>query len=153
MEVLVTSDSPPEGTSRISDRFSRFRQPLSRTTSSSQLCNYCLGLRFNHLRSGQHYSHGTLAEVIASAEAGCRLCNILKEFDSLLPPQLARLNLYGIRKSLSCREKDYLVEEGDVENIGVRDAMETAEGQPFYMQLALYADKGLLRSSNTFSST
>ena len=67
----------------------------------------------------------------------------MKDFDSLSPPQLARLNLYGVRKRLSSREKDYLVEEGDIENIGVRDAMETSEGQPFYLQLALYADKGL----------
>lgn len=122
--------------SRLSQRFSRSSQPVM------HLCKQCQGLRFNKLRSGQPYSHGSLAEVKASAKAGCRLCNLLKDFDPLQPPKFVKLQLYGVRKRLTRREKDYLVEEGDIENIGVRDAIVSSAEEPFYLQLALFTDKG-----------
>jgi hypothetical protein len=37
-----------------------------------------------------------------------------------------------------------------VRSTSVRDAMETSEGQPFYLRLALYADKGLVGSSSAY---
>jgi hypothetical protein len=72
----------------------------------------------------------------------------LRTFNPLQPPQFAKLRLYGVRKRLSSREKDYLVEEGDIKNISVReidDAYKLKESadDPFFLQLALYTDKGL----------
>jgi hypothetical protein len=47
------------------------------------------------------------------------------------------------------------VEEGDMENIGVREIGEAHDpkasaGDPFFLQLALYTDKGMLYHNDFF---
>lgn len=106
-----------------------------------RLCQICQGLRFDDLRSGKTYTHSKPEEIVASARAGCPLCSLLSQYFDLEPASL-RIQLYGIRRRLSNQEKASLVEEGDIEALGVRNGYDRDMDNPFVHKLALYTPHG-----------
>jgi len=75
------------------------------------------------------------------AQAGCPLrALLLQNFD--LEPANLNIRLYGIRRSLSIREKASLVEEWDIEAIGVLNGYDRDRNSLFAHELALYTPPG-----------
>jgi hypothetical protein len=117
---------------------------ISVSSSPPALCDFCQLLRFQPLREGQHYRHGKPDEVTIRAQSGCPLCTLIAEnFD--LGPSNIPIRLSGIRKKLSPQEKASLVEEGDIEALGVLNGYDRELENPFAHKLALYTNHGQLR--------
>jgi hypothetical protein len=98
-------------------------------------------LRFQPLREGNIHYHGAPEQINTSAQAGCPLCGILIEYFDLGPPNIP-IRLSGIRRKLSLQEKAALVEEGDIEALGVFNGYDRNAENPFAHKLALYMTHG-----------
>lgn len=130
-------------------RFDRLSKRLEKSTSSlglnlstrPHLCQICQGVRFSILRSNECYTHGKRDDIVTAAQAGCPLCALLLQNFDLEPANL-NIRLYGIRRSLSIQEKASLVEEGDIEAIGVLNGYDRDRNNPFAHKLALYTPPG-----------
>lgn len=105
------------------------------------LCESCQLLRFQPLRKGELHSHSNSTWITSSAKAGCRLCGLLLEYFDLGPPNQP-IRFSGIRKRLSVQEKACLVEEGDIEALGVFNGYDRDFENPFAHKLALYTTYG-----------
>jgi hypothetical protein len=105
------------------------------------VCGHCQLLRFQLLREGNVHYHGTPEQITISAQAGCPLCSLLLENFDLGPPNVP-IRLSGVRRKLSLQEKASLVEEGDIEALGVFNGYDRDTENPFAHKLALYTPHG-----------
>ena len=132
---------------QIRNLFQRIEESTASLVSSSvpsprsTLCQLCQYLRFQPLREGKVHFHGKPGEINESASSGCPLCSLIVENFDLGPPNIP-VRLTGIRKQLSLQEKASLVEEGDIEALGVFNGFDRELENPLAHKLALYTTHG-----------